>query len=318
MLETSARLLRVLSLLQLHRDWTGAELANRLGVTTRTVRSDIEKLRSLGYPVHASPGVAGGYRLGAGAKLPPLLLDDDEAVAIAVGLRTAAGGTVSGIEEASLRALIKLEQVLPSRLRHRIATLTNALVLLPGTSQRVDADVLVTIAAACRDHHRLRFDYRRHDGTSSLRDTEPNRLAHGSHRWYLLAWDIGRDDWRTFRVDRMTLRTPTGPRFAPREAPADDVARFVSTGVETATWQFRASVIVHAPAEQIAQRLPQAIDVTPLAADRCRIDVGSDSPQLLAAYLGMIGTDFEVVDSPELAEQLRILGTRFTRAATDR
>ncbi|RCV50191.1 helix-turn-helix transcriptional regulator, partial [Marinitenerispora sediminis] len=192
MLETSARLLRLLSLLQTHRDWTGAELADRLGITTRTVRRDVEKLRTLGYPVHAAPGVAGGYRLGAGAALPPLLLDDDEAVAVAVGLRTAAGGTVAGIEESSVRALAKLEQVLPSRLRHRVTTLHAVTVAVPDSGAAVAPDVLTAIAAACRAHERLRFDYRDHAGQPSVRDVEPHRLVHTGRRWYLVAWDTDR------------------------------------------------------------------------------------------------------------------------------
>ena len=177
MLETSARLLRLLSLLEARRDWTGPQLAERLGVTTRTVRNDIERLRNLGYPVDAAPGVSGGYRLGMAATLPPLLLDDDEAVAVAIGLRTAAGGTVAGIEESSVRALVKLERLLPSRLRRRIGTLATAIVTLPGSGVPVDAGTLTAIAAACRDHERLRFGYHSHDGADTVRVTEPHRLV---------------------------------------------------------------------------------------------------------------------------------------------
>src|ERR671930_1219625 len=216
MLETSARLLKLLSLLQARRDWTGAELASRLEVTTRTVRNDVERLRGLGYPVHASPGVGGGYRLGAGAALPPLLLDDEEAVAVVVGLRTAANGTVTGIEETSVRALTKLEQVLPSRLRHRIRAVHTATVSIPGTGPTVPTDVLTAIAAAIRGSERLRFDYASHNGTPSRRDVEPHRLVNWGRRWYLVAWDLGRADWRTFRVDRLTPRGVAGPGFAPR------------------------------------------------------------------------------------------------------
>ncbi len=187
MLETSARLLKLLSLLQLHREWRGADLADRLGVSTRTIRTDVDKLRSLGYPVDATPGAAGGYRLGAGAALPPLLLDDDEAVAVAVGLRTAAGGSVTGIEETSVRALAKLEQVLPSRLRHRVRSLHAVTVPVPGFGPTVDAEVLTALAAVCRDHERLRFDYRSHRGTASRREVEPHRLVHAGRRWYLVA-----------------------------------------------------------------------------------------------------------------------------------
>src|SRR6266852_1803753 len=208
MLETSARLLRLLSLLEARRDWTGPQLAERLGVTTRTVRNDVERLRQLGYPVDAAPGVSGGYRLGMGAALPPLLLDDDEAVAVAIGLRTAAGGAVAGIEESSVRALAKLERLLPSRLRRRIGTLAAAMIALPGSGAPVEAGVLTAIAAACRDHERLRFDYHAHDGADTVRLTEPHRLVSSGRRWYLLAWDVDKRDWRTFRVDQMGLRLP--------------------------------------------------------------------------------------------------------------
>ncbi len=206
MLETSARLLKLLSLLQSPRDWSGAALAAELGVGVRTVRRDVEKLRTLGYPVDALPGVA-GYRLGAGAALPPLLLDDEEAVAVAIGLRAAATGSVAGIEESSVRALTKLEQVLPSRLRHRIKLL-QAVAVTPSGGPPVDPDVLLTTAAASRDHQRLRFDYRNHDGTATTRTTEPHRLVHTGRRWYLVAWDLDRSDWRTFRLDRLLAADP--------------------------------------------------------------------------------------------------------------
>ena len=316
MLETSARLLRLLSLLQSHRDWTGPQLAERLGVTTRTVRNDVERLRGLGYPVDATPGVAGGYRLGAGAALPPLLLDDEEAVAVAVGLRTAAGGTVTGIEESSMRALTKLEQVLPSRLRHRVGAVTAAMVAMPSGGPRVDPDVLSAIAAACRDHQRLRFDYRGHDGAVTIRITEPHRLVHTGRRWYLVAWDLGRDDWRTFRVDRLTPRVPTGPRFQPRESPGGDLTGFVARGLGTATWRYRATVTVHAPADVIAARLPPAVQVEPVDDGRCVVAVGSDTPQMLALYLGMLDADFDLTDAPDLAEHLRTLADRYHRAAS--
>src|SRR5437016_8160914 len=220
MLETSARLLRLLSLLQARRDWTGTELATRLGVTARTIRNDVDRLRGLGYPVDARPGVAGGYRLGAGGVLPPLLLDDDEAVAVAIGLRTAASGSIAGIEETSIRALAKLQQVLPSRLRHRVSAFQSYALAMPSRGPRVDPDVLTVIASACRDHERLRFDYRAHSGTASRRTVEPYRLVNDRRRWYLVAWDTDRDAWRTFRVDRIELRTTAVPRLKPRALPA--------------------------------------------------------------------------------------------------
>jgi len=316
-LRTSARLLRLLSLLQARRDWPGPELADRLGVTTRTVRNDVERLRGLGYPVHATPGVAGGYRLGAGAALPPLLLDDDEAVAVAVGLRTAAGGSVTGIQETSLRALVKLEQLLPSRLRHRVRAVQAATVEIPTTGPTVDAEVLTAVAGACRDHQRLRFDYRAHDGSASLRTVEPHRLVHDRGRWYLVAWDADRGDWRTFRADRMAPRIPTGPRFAPRDPPDGDVATYLLRGVGSATWRYRARVLAHAPGTALVARgLPPAVLVEAVDDRTCIVDVGSDTPQMLAVYLGMLDVDFEVHEPSELLDQLRALADRYRRATS--
>src|SRR6202171_5032082 len=224
MLSTSERLLRVLTLLESRRDWSGADLAERLDVTTRTIRNDMVRVRTLVYPVGAAPGVAGGHRLGAGAALPPLLLDDDEAVAVAVALRSSAGGGVAGIEETSVRALVKLEQVLPSRLRRRVNALQayTVPVAMPG-GPSVEPHLLSTIAAACRDYEVLRMDYRKADGAESTRAVEPYRLVHMGRRWYLVAWDRERRAWRTFRVDRLQLRTPNRPRFTPRETPAEDI-----------------------------------------------------------------------------------------------
>jgi predicted DNA-binding transcriptional regulator YafY len=316
MLETSARLLRLLTMLQARRDWSGPQLAERLGVTTRTVRKDMERLRGLGYPVDAAPGVTGGYRLGLGATLPPLLLDDDEAVAVAIGLRTAAAGTVVGIEDSSVRALAKLEPLLPSRLRRRITTLASAMVALPGSGPSVDADTLTAIAAACRDHERLRFDYETHAGAISVRVAEPHRLVNAARRWYLLAWDVDRRDWRTFRVDRIGLRPPSGPRFVPREISESEVADRVARGLATATWRYRARVTVLAPADQVATRLPSTITVESVDDNTCVIDVGSDSPEMLALYVGMLGADFRIDASatPELAQHLRTLAARYRRA----
>ena len=316
MLETSARLLRLLSLLQTRPDWTGQALADRLGVSARTIRSDVEKLRSLGYPVHARPGVAGGYRLGAGTALPPLLLDDEEAVAVAVGLRTAAGGTVTGIEETSLRALAKLEQVLPTRLRGRVNALHTHIVATSKGGPTVDAAVLTTIAAAARDRHRLRFDYRTHDGSASIRSVEPHRLVHTGRRWYLLAWDTDRQDWRTFRVDRIRLRTPTGPRFAARQPPGGDATAFLARSLDTALFRYRARATVHAPAQAISQRVPQAVLVESLDDRTCAVHAGADTPHQLALHLLMLDTDFEIDEPPELIEVLRLLADRLANAVS--
>ena len=320
MFETSARLLRILGLLQSRRDWTGDQLGERLGVSARTIRTDIERLRTLGYTVEAVPGVGGGYRLGFGTAVPPLLLDDDEAVAVAIGLRGAAGGPVQGIEETSIRALSKLEQILPSRLRRRVASLTAATVTVPPVTPTpppaVDPEALMVIANACRDHERLRFDYESHDGRSTRRIVEPQRLVSSGGRWYVLAHDVDRADWRTFRVDRLRLHPPAGPRFTPREISDAEVTERVSRGLATAMWSYRARVTVHAPATTLVSRLPWAITVEPLDDATCRLEVGSDSPELLAVYLGMLGADFRVdeQESPELAASVRALARRYEDA----
>ena len=315
MLETSARLLRLLSLLQARRDWTGTELATRLGVTARTIRNDVDRLRGLGYPVDARPGVAGGYRLGTGGALPPLLLDDEEAVAVAIGLRTAASGSIAGIEETSVRALAKLQQLLPPRLRRRVGAFQAYALPVPSRGPQVDPDVLTVIASACRDHERLRFDYRAHSGAPSRRSVEPYRLVNDRRRWYLVAWDTDRDAWRTFRADRIEPRTPAGPRFTPRALPSDrEIAAQVARGAGEATWRYRARVIVHAPAAHVRNRLPIPVEVDSFGDDRCAFEPGSDHPEMLALYLGMLGADFEVVDSPELADALRELTGRYQRA----
>jgi predicted DNA-binding transcriptional regulator YafY len=318
MLDTSARLLKLLSLLQAHREWSGPALSTRLGVSTRTIRNDIERLRSLGYPVHATPGVAGGYRLGAGAALPPLLLDDEEAVAVAVGLGRAAGGGVEGIEESSVRALAKLEQVLPSRLRRRVSALNAYTVQIPGSTPSVPPDVLTTIANAARDHERLRFDYTGHDGEPTVRNVEPHRLVHRRGRWYLVGYDVDRRDWRTFRVDRLRPRTPSGPRFAPRELPGNgDVAAYVEKGVNTAMWRYRATVLLHAPAGQVAG-LPLGLEVEPVDDATCVLKIGGDDLNGMAVWIGFLGVDFEVLDPPELAEHVLRLSERYRRAAGGR
>ena len=319
MLETSARLLRLLSLLQTPREWTGTELGERLGVSPRTIRNDVDKLRELGYPVLATRGAAGGYRLGAGAAMPPLLLDDEEAVAVAVGLRTVATGAIAGIEEASLRALAKLEQVLPSRLRTRVGGLRSIITPVPFASAApvVDPDVLTAVAAACRARERLRFSYLSHDGSASEREAEPYQLVNWGRRWYLVAFDVGRDDWRTFRVDRITPRTPGGGRFTPRPLPASDLADWVARRVATGAWQYRARITVHAPAPAVEARIgPYAGTVTSTGDEVCLLDTGSDSLETMAVYLGLLGFDFRVESPPELAEHIRALTDRYRRAVS--
>jgi predicted DNA-binding transcriptional regulator YafY len=315
MLETSARLLRLLSLLQSRRSWTGPELAERLGVGTRTIRRDMERLRSLGYPVNAEPGAAGGYRLGAGATLPPLLLDDEEAVAVAVGLRTAASGTVTGIGETSMRALAKLEQVLPSRLRRRVRALGTYTVPTLGAAPTVDPEVLATIAAACRDRERLRFDYRSYESAPSRRTVEPHRLVQLGRRWYLVAWDADRADWRSFRVDRIATRPSPGTRFPPRRPPPGGAAAFVARGAMDARNRWQADVILHAPLAAVSGRVPQTVGTLEAIDDEtCRLHTGADWLGGLAIYIAAIGVDFEVIEPPELIDELRVLADRFRRA----
>ncbi len=313
MLETSARLLRLLSILQVRPDWTGAELADRLAITTRTLRRDVQRLRDLGYPVHAAPGVAGGYRLGAGAALPPLLLDDDEAVAVVISLRIAASNTVTGIEETALRALAKLEQVLPARLRERTAALQQATVQLPSLAPTVDPAMLTVIAGACRGYQRLAFGYTGRDGSVSARIVEPHRLVHTGRRWYLVARDTDRDDWRTFRVDRIDAPRGCGTRFVPRDPP--DAASFVATAVTAAPYRHRARILLHAPAHVMAERiLPSSGVVEPAGQDTCVLTTGADSLSAIAAHLVWLETDFTVLEPAGLIEHVRALADRLRRA----
>lgn len=319
MLETSARLLRLLSLLQSRRDWTGAELAGRLGVGLRTVRRDIGRLRDLGYPVDATPGTAGGYRLGVGAALPPLLLDDEEAVAVAISLHTATTSSVAGLEESSLRALTKLQQTLPSRLRHRITAFNATTVPLAGPgspSDQADPELLTAIAAACRDQRRLRLRYPGRTGVST-REVEPHRLVHSPRRWYLLAWDTGRGDWRTFRVDRIQgPLSPPGARFTPRRPPSDDVAAYVSQSISSAPYRYQARILIGAPAAAVARRSsPAAGRLEAVDEHSCVLHTGSDSLDELALYVAVKGFDFQVLDPPELVPVVRALSDRLARAA---
>ena len=323
MTETSGRLLRLLALLQGRRDWPGRELADRLGVSGRTIRRDVERLRELGYPVDALSGPAGGYRLRAGAAMPPLLLDDEEAVAIAIGLRGAAsgaGGMVIGIEETAVRALVKLEQILPSHLRRRVGALRAATATLPagwwgGGGATVDPDALTVLAGACRDREVVRFLYRRRDGEAARRRVEPHSLVSLGHRWYLVAWDAERDDWRTFRLDRLERPAAMGTRFAARELPGGDAAAFVARGLRSAPQRHAARVTLHAPAEELRARFPGMWGtLEPLTARTCEYRGGDDSLDWLALRIAGLGVDFEVHEPPELAERCRELGERLTRA----
>ncbi|MDT0448766.1 helix-turn-helix transcriptional regulator [Streptomyces hesseae] len=318
MTDTPARLLNLLSLLQTPREWPGSELAERLGVSSRTIRRDIERLRDLGYPVQATMGAEGGYRLAAGAAMPPLVLDDEEAVAIAVGLRAGAGHAVEGIEEASVRALAKLEQVLPARLRHRVSALQAATVpLTGGDGATVDPHTLTMIASAATGHERLRFAYRKGDGTETKRLVEPHRLISTGRRWYLVAHDVERGDWRTFRVDRVSEPFATGARFTPRELPVPDAAEYLKRSMARLQPTYRLVVTFRAPAEFVAARLPNWLGVpAPVDAMTCRLDVTtSDSVEWVALRLAIVDCEFEAHEPRELVEHLRELGARVSRAA---
>ncbi len=314
MVETSARLLKLLSLLQARRDWPGAQLAERLGVTLRTVRRDVDRLRDLGYPVVARPGVAGGYRLAAGTAMPPLLLDDDEAVAVAVGLRTA--GTITGIEETSVRALAKLEQVLPARLRRRVNAVGEATVSLAHRGPTVEPGLLTRLATACRDRDALRFEYAAADGETSRRVVEPVRLACTGRRWYLLCWDRSAADWRTFRVDRIASEPSEAGRFARREPPEEDVAGYISRAISTAPYRYQARVLLRVSADRAVERVsPAAGMIEAVDGDTCVLHVGGPSLEGFPVYVAQIGFEFEVLEPPELVAQVRWLAGLFGRAA---
>jgi predicted DNA-binding transcriptional regulator YafY len=321
-MSTSARMLRLLSLLQTHRYWPGNELAERLEVSPRTLRRDVERLRDLGYPVNADRGVGGGYQLGAGARVPPLLLDDEEAVAIAVGLRTAAGGSITGIEETSLRALAKLSAVMPRRLRHRVDALQSATIPSIVAGPVVEAATLMTLAAACRDDERLRFRYAAAQpaGAGGIveRTVEPHKLVSHAGRWYLVAWDLMRTDWRTFRVDRLTEPRATGQSFRQRQLPASDAAAFVRQAVQR-LWpesaRRRVEIRVHAPAGRVAAAVQRWASVESWDDASCTVRMEVDSLDWPVLLLSSIDADFEVTEPPELAAHLAATGARFLRAA---
>ncbi|WP_306766812.1 YafY family protein [Micromonospora sp. RP3T] len=321
---TSARLLALLSLLQARRDWPGAVLAERLGVSARTVRRDVDRLRGLGYPIAATKGPDGGYRLGAGAALPPLLFDDEQAVALTVALQTAAT-TVTGIEESASRALTTVRQVMPTRLRHRVDALRVVAVEKSGgpARPRVEPGLLVTLSAAVHAREVLRFDYPAGPaadpphGLPPPRRVQPHHLVTWGGRWYLVAWDLERDDWRTFRVDRISPRTPTGPRFTPRELPGGDVAAYVAGRFHGAgDWPCRGEVILDLPARTVSTWTPDGV-VEELGPDRCRLMLGAWSWPGLAALLGRYDADIEVVGPPELRDAFARLARRYAAAAVD-
>ncbi|RIQ20815.1 helix-turn-helix transcriptional regulator [Jiangella rhizosphaerae] len=316
---TSARMLALLSLMQSRPAWTGAELAERLGVSTRTIRYDVDRLRELGYPVDAARGPAGHYRLGAGARLPPLLLDDEEAVAVAIGLR--AGSGVAGIEDSSARALAKLEQVLPHRLRRQVAAVHDAMSRGPeNTSSNVDdpvvdAAVLTALAAAIRDHEHVRFDYRGRPGTDPPLAVEPYRLVSWQRHWYLVGREPASGEWHPYRVDWLSLRMRTGLRFAPAPLPGEDYTAFVLREVASTGWSVHARITVFAPAADVLARINPTVGVVESVDESTSVLVtGADSLEIVAVYIGMLGLDFQVTEPPELVEHLRVLGDRYRRA----
>ncbi|MGW3815245.1 helix-turn-helix transcriptional regulator [Streptomyces sp. NPDC005046] len=317
--DTPARLLQLLSLLQTPREWPGGELSERLGVSRRTVRRDIDRLRELGYPVQATKGADGGYRLVAGKAMPPLVLDDEEAVAIAVGLRAGAGHAVAGVDEASVRALAKLEQVLPARLRHRVSTLQAATTpLTSGDGASIAPETLTVMASSVAGQERLRFAYRSGDGTPSRRLTEPYRLVSTGLRWYLVAYDLDREDWRTFRVDRVTEPFATGARFAPRELPAGNAAEYLRQSMYRRQETYAFEVTYAAPADFVAARVPAWIgSPEPIDEHSCRLRASaSDSLEWLAARIAMVDCEFTVQEPRELADHIRELGARLSRAGS--
>jgi predicted DNA-binding transcriptional regulator YafY len=319
MANTSSRTLRLLSLLQTHRFWPGDELADRLGVSPRTLRRDVDRLRELGYPVEARRGIEGGYQLAAGAALPPLVLDDDEAVALAIGLRAAAQGAIAGIEESSVRALAKVARIMPPHLRRRVDAL-RAMTEGPAawnSAPNVDAGALTTVAQACRDEERLRFAYTAQNAERSARHVEPHRLVALGHRWYLVAYDLGRNDWRSFRLDRLDNLRTTGMRFTPRELPAEDAVAFVRAGLDNLPTRRRCEVLVHAPAATVRSVVGRWASVEEVDATSCRLRMTVENLDWPALTLGAVGASFEVIRPPELSERIRELGELFTRATAE-
>lgn len=313
MLKTSARLLRLLWLLQSRRYWSGAELSERVAVDTRTVRRDIDRLRELGYAVEASPGLGGGYQLKAGSSLPPVLLDDEEAVTVAVAVRAAAS-SIGKMEEAAVRLLAKLDQLLPSRLRKRASALHSVTISLARPEAAPSIDVLTQIAGACRDHLKLGISYRDRAGTVTSRVVEPLRLAHTGRLWYLIAWDSQRRDWRTFRMDRVARLASTGPQFAPRAFPGD-IAEYVSRSIRQVPYRFRMRIRLRGSVTELAKRIPSWCGVLEaLDEESCTLSTGADSMEALAAQVVLTGTDFEILDAPELVAELREIAARLDRA----
>ncbi len=315
MANTSAR---TLALLQAHRYWPGPQLAERLEVSVRTLRRDVDRLRELGYPVTAHRGVDGGYQLAPGATLPPLVLDDEEAVALAVALQAATHGPAAGMAESAVRALTKVVQVMPPRLRRRVDTLRAMTVPAVGATPGpiVEARVLVLLAQACRDHERLQLAYTAARGEQTDRHVEPHRLVSLGRRWYLVAYDLTRHDWRSFRLDRLQQPRSTGAAFRPRELPAADAATFVRNGIDDLPAPYTVEVLVHAPAADVRHQIGQWAKVDSVDAGCCRVRMSTNSLDWPAMALGAVGADFTVLTPPELLAHLQDWAHRFHRATT--
>lgn len=311
---TSSRLLALLSLLQERREWSGPELAERLAVGPRTIRRDVDKLRGLGYPIEAAPGAAGGYRLGAGAKLPPLLIDDAEAVAIAVGLRSAASGSVSGTEETALRALAKLEQLMPAHLRRRVRALGDATSALSFDAPPVDADLLAALAGACRDADAVRFAYAAPERESARRRAEPAALVHSGSRWYVVAFDLDRDGWRTFRVDRIVGGATIIGRGTRRTVPGGNPAAYVAATFQGAWDEEPAAegrIRVGAPASQVTSQVPRRYaTVVADGADHCIVTSVGGWTRPFLVWVAMIDAPLTVLGPPELMAEAQALASR--------
>lgn len=316
MLKTSARLLRLLWLLQSRRYWSGAELSERVEVDARTLRRDIDRLRELGYAVEASPGLGGGYQLKAGSALPPVLLDDEEAVTVAVAVRAAAS-SVGRMEETAIGLLAKLDQLLPARLRKRASALHSVTISLANPQHAPSIELLTRIACACRDRMKLRLSYRDRGGNVTSRAVEPLRLAHTGRLWYLVAWDAERKDWRTFRIDRVQRLVSSGPQFSPREFPGD-IAAYVSRSIHQVPYRFRMRIRLKGSVAELARRIPGWCGVLEvLDEESCALSTGADSIEVLAAQLVLTGADFEILDAPGFVAELREIAGRFERATRD-
>lgn len=316
MTRTTGRTLALLSLLQVRREWSGVELRERLEVSDRTLRRDIDDLRELGYGVEATRGRHGGYRLGAGAEVPPLALAPDESVAIAVGLRAAATSVVTGMEDASARALAKLEQSLSPATRQQIVDVERAMLSLSRGQQHIDFEVVTALAAAIAARRRLRIDYTRHDGSEVVRIIEAHRIVHTPERWYLVAWDTERAAWRTLRVDRLRRPVMLRDEFPPRDIPDDALQQFTTRSITTAPYRYRARLRMHAPAETVAQHFDTTIaEVVDNGDGTSTLTAGSRTPEEFALYIGMSGIDFEVIEGEEVRQALADIGERLLRAS---